>query len=472
MNRFNHWRQTIASQSLKKKWAISSATVIFLSFAFMSVILYVSLTAWLYQQQEQEVNRTMRDLTTFFESQGPYLTIQDIQANKGLMTSIVDKDQTVRLLNSDGIELLQINDTSTFPLFNNLDIPKKDFAIQSIGEDSISAIGHVRLGRFTGYVQLEHPLRAYQSIKTYILTAMLLFSVCALFLSGWIGYLLASYLLKPLQDLKMTMDDVAAHGFEKKLMISYGAKDEIGELIEVYEDMMETLKTSFEQQQQFIADASHELRTPIQVLEGHLSLLNRWGKDDPEILKESLELSLREVFQMKILIDEMLELARGEQVMDVPHTDIIEQTTFVINELIQVHPSTNIKHIVPIQEKIDILISANAYQQIIRNLLINAIRYSRDAPEITISYEKTRSKIKVHVSDQGIGIPAQHIDKIFDRFYRVDMARSRDIGGSGLGLSIVKMLIENANGSIYVTSELEKGSIFTIVLPTENGTID
>ena len=472
MNRFNHWRQTIASQSLKKKWAISSATVIFLSFAFMSVILYVSLTAWLYQQQEQEVNRTMRDLTTFFESQGLYLTIQDIQANKGLMTSIVDKDQTVRLLNSDGIELLQINDTSTFPLFNNLDIPKKDFAIQSIGEDSISAIGHVRLGRFTGYVQLEHPLRAYQSIKTYILTAMLLFSVCALFLSGWIGYLLASYLLKPLQDLKMTMDDVAAHGFEKKLMISYGAKDEIGELIEVYEDMMETLKTSFEQQQQFIADASHELRTPIQVLEGHLSLLNRWGKDDPEILKESLELSLREVFQMKILIDEMLELARGEQVMDVPHTDIIEQTTFVINELIQVHPSTNIKHIVPIQEKIDILISANAYQQIIRNLLINAIRYSRDAPEITISYEKTRSKIKVHVSDQGIGIPAQHIDKIFDRFYRVDMARSRDIGGSGLGLSIVKMLIENANGSIYVTSELEKGSIFTIVLPTENGTID
>jgi len=472
MNRFNHWRQTIASQSLKKKWAISSATVIFLSFAFMSVILYVSLTAWLYQQQEQEVNRTMRDLTTFFESQGPYLTIQDIQANKGLMTSIVDKDQTVRLLNSDGIELLQINDTSTFPLFNNLDIPKKDFAIQSIGEDSISAIGHVRLGRFTGYVQLEHPLRAYQSIKTYILTAMLLFSVCALFLSGWIGYLLASYLLKPLQDLKMTMDDVAAHGFEKKLMISYGAKDEIGELIEVYEDMMETLKTSFEQQQQFIADASHELRTPIQVLEGHLSLLNRWGKDDPEILKESLELSLREVFQMKILIDEMLELARGEQVMDVPHTDIIEQTTFVINELIQVHPSTNIKHIVPIQEKIDILISANAYQQIIRNLLINAIRYSRDTPEITISYEKTRSKIKVHVSDRGIGIPAQHIDKIFDRFYRVDMARSRDIGGSGLGLSIVKMLIENANGSIYVTSELEKGSIFTIVLPTENGTID
>jgi len=168
----------------------------------------------------------------------------------------------------------------------------------------------------------------------------------------------------------------------------------------------------------------------------------------------------------------MLELARGEQVMDVPHTDIIEQTTFVINELIQVHPSTNIKHIVPIQEKIDILISANAYQQIIRNLLINAIRYSRDTPEITISYEKTRSKIKVHVSDRGIGIPAQHIDKIFDRFYRVDMARSRDIGGSGLGLSIVKMLIENANGSIYVTSELEKGSIFTIVLPTENGTID
>lgn len=465
MNVWKKLNQTIASQSLKKKWAISSATVIFLSFATMSIILYVALKGWLYQQEEQEVNRTMQDLTAFFESQGPFLTVQDIQSNTGLMTSIVDKDQTVRLLNADGIELLQINNTSTFKAFKDIDVPVEGYALNKYDNSSISAIGNVRLGRFKGYIQLEHPLKSFQSTKTYILTAMLLFSVCALLLSGWIGYLLASYLLKPLKDLKMTMDDVVAHGFEKELTISYDAKDEIGELIIVYESMMAKLKYSFEQQQQFMADASHELRTPIQVVEGHLSLLNRWGKEDPEILEESLGISLREVHQMKTLIDEMLELARGEQMKDQPPTNILEHTEEVIEELNQVYPTAYIEHEIPIDRSLHVLISSNAYQQIMRNLLINAIRYSTEPAQVHISYERKTKYIIVHVQDQGIGIDPQHGTKIFDRFYRVDTARSRDLGGSGLGLSIVKMLVENARGSITVKSELGKGSTFSLVLP-------
>ncbi|HLG26359.1 MAG TPA: ATP-binding protein, partial [Paenisporosarcina sp.] len=300
---------------------------------------------------------------------------------------------------------------------------------------------------------------------TYILTAMLLFSVCALLLSGWIGYMLATFLLKPLQDLKISMDDVAAHGFEKDLAISYHAKDEIGELIVVYESMMAKLKSSFEQQQQFMADASHELRTPIQVVEGHLALLNRWGKDDPVILQESLEISLREVNQMKSLIDEMLALAFGEQLKERPPTNIVNHTKKVIKEIMQVHPTTYITHNLPVQEEIEILISSNVYQQIIRNILINAIRYSKEPAHVSISYERKLDEVIVHIQDQGIGIAPNDLSKIFDRFYRVDPARSRDLGGSGLGLSIVKMLIENSGGSIFVTSEKDKGSTFSLIFP-------
>jgi two-component system sensor histidine kinase ArlS len=465
MTTMNRWKQSIASQSLKKKWAIGSGAVIFLSFATMSIILYIALKGWLYQQEEQEVNRTMRDLTSFFESQGPFLTVQDIQSNKGLMTSIVDKDQTVRLLNADGIELLQINDTSTFPLFDDIYLPSKGYALNTDKSSSISAIGNIQLGKFVGYVQLEHPLKGFQSIMTYIITAMLLFSVCALLLSGWIGYMLATYLLKPLQDLKISMDDVAAHGFEKDLAISYHAKDEIGELIVVYESMMAKLKSSFEKQQLFMADASHELRTPIQVVEGHLALLNRWGKDDPVILQESLEISLREVKQMKTLIDEMLELARGEQLKERPPTQIVKHTKEVIKEIMQVHPTVYIKHNLPVQEEIEILISSNVYQQIIRNILTNAIRYSKEPAHVTIAYERKPDEVIVHIQDQGIGIASNDLSKIFDRFYRVDPARSRDLGGSGLGLSIVKMLIENSGGSIFVTSEKDKGSTFSLIFP-------
>ena len=465
MKRKDYWLHVLSSQSLKKKWAISSAAVIFISFTLMSIILYVALKGWLYQQEEQEVKRTMSDLTSFFESQGPYLTVKDIQANTGLMTSIVDKDQTVRLLNSDGIELLQINDTSIFPDFDDTDIPDKGYSIIGNNQESISAIGNVQLGRFKGYVQLEHPLNAFQSIMSYMLTAMLLLSVCALLLSGWIGYLLATYLLTPLKELRMTMDDVAAHGFQKDMSITYNAKDEIGELIAVYEGMMAKLKLSFEQQQQFMADASHELRTPLQVVEGHLSLLNRWGKDDPEILEESLGISLHEVQQMKTLLDEMLELARGEQMKDLPFTDIVQETKKVIGELLQLYPTSSIKHHFSKNEQLDVLISPNAYQQIIRNIISNAIRYSLKPACVSISYERKDNHVIIHVQDQGIGIDQDDIPKIFDRFFRVDAARSRDIGGSGLGLSIVKMLVENSKGTVKVTSEKGKGTIFSIIFP-------
>ncbi|PUB13942.1 HAMP domain-containing histidine kinase [Paenisporosarcina sp. OV554] len=465
MTRMNQWNQSIASQSLKKKWAISSGAVIFISFAVMSIILYIALKGWLYQQEEQEVNRTMSDLTSFFESQGPFLTVQDIQSNKGLMTSIIDKDQTVRLLNADGIELLQINNTSTFPAFDEIDLPDNGYSLDTDKSSSISAIGNIQLGKFIGYVQLEHPLKGFQSMMNYILTAMLLFSVCSLLLSGWIGYILATYLLRPLKDLKLSMDDVAAHGFEKDLSIDYHAKDEIGELITVYESMMGKLKSSFEQQQQFMADASHELRTPIQVVEGHLALLNRWGKDDPVILKESLEISLHEVNQMKSLIDEMLELARGEQMKDRPPTNIVKHTKEVIEEIIQVHPTVQINHNLPIQEVLNVQISSNAYHQIIRNILTNAIRYSKEPAHVSISYEIKPEKVIVLIQDEGIGISPKDQSKIFDRFYRVDAARSRDLGGSGLGLSIVKMLMENARGTIFVASETDKGSTFSMVFP-------
>lgn len=468
MNRIGWWRQKIASQSLKKKWAISSASVIFFSFAIMSFILYISLKSWLYQQEEQEVNRTMQDLTIFFQAQGQFLTVQDIQQNTSLMGSIIDKDQTVRLLNTDGIELLQINNTSTFTSFNEITIPNNGYVINADSNDSISAIGHINLGRFNGFIQLEHPLRSFHSMMSYIGVAMLLFSICALFLSGLIGYSLASFLLKPLKELKLTMDDVALHGFNQELIVPHDNEDEIGELIAVYESMMSKLKSSFEQQQQFMADASHELRTPLQIIEGHLSLLHRWGKKDTVVLDESLGIALHEVKQLKLLIDEMLELARGEQIDEYPVTNIVDQTQKVIKEISVVHSSASIEHITPSGGEIDVQISSNAYQQIIRNLLMNAILYSKGTAHIEISYFKTHSTVKIHVKDAGIGISKEHLDKVFDRFYRVDTSRSRDIGGSGLGLSIVKMLIEHAKGTIQVSSEVGIGSIFKIEFPIKS----
>ena len=465
MNILHKYKQYVLSLSLKKKWTIGSASVIFLSFALMSMVLFLALYGWLHQQEEQEVKRSMQDLTTFFETQGLSLTIQDIQANKGLMNSIIDKDQTVRLLNVDGIEIVRINNTSTFPPFDHAIVPRTGYKINTDVSEFISATGQLRLGRFDGYVQLIHPLNTFKSTMSYILTAMILFGIGALLLSGWIGYTLANYLLKPLRELKETMVNVNEYGFEREVHLSYKEKDEIGDLISVYESMMNKLKVSFEQQQQFMADASHELRTPIQVVEGHLALLNRWGKSDPKILDESLQTSLAETTKMKQLIDEMLELTRGQQLKEYPPINIKLETDEVIGEMVQLFPGANIQHADFELKALQVRISPNSYQQIMRNILTNAIRYSKEPAKITISYETNSEEVMVHVKDEGIGMTKEQLPQIFNRFYRVESARSRDSGGSGLGLSIVKMLVENVQGNVIVKSEEGVGTTFTVIFP-------
>ena len=214
------------------------------------------------------------------------------------MNSIVNKDQTVRILNKDGIEILRINDTVTRISEVPTKIPPEGYIVQKQdleGTNCFVATGKFQIGPFYGYIQLAHPLTAFDSLMNYLLMAMLILGLGALVLSAYIGYALANVLLKPLHELRMEMTTVAEEGFQAPILMNYDEDDEIGDLLRVYRKMMGELEQSFLLQQQFISDASHELRTPIQVVEGHLSLIKRWGKDDPEVLKESLETSIAEI---------------------------------------------------------------------------------------------------------------------------------------------------------------------------------
>ena len=466
----NYLNKFLTKQSLKTKWALTSAFVIFGSFAIICSVLYWSLHFWLLGEQHQSVNRTMDDLTAFFESQGNAITIDDIQSNKGLMNSIIDKNQTVRILNQDGIEILRINDTiSKIPDIPNK-IPSQGYVVnkQKIeGIESFVATGKLQIGFFQGYIQLAHPLTAFQSLMNYLLMAMLILGLGALVLSAYIGYVLATILLKPLHDLREEMITVAKEGFEAPIRMEYNRDDEIGDLLRVYRKMMGELEQAFLLQQQFISDASHELRTPIQVVEGHLSLIQRWGKDEPEILNESLETSLSEIKCMKNLIEEMLELARGEAKNQDDTCDILSITNEVVLEQKKLHPDLNIDVIYQSLTNPIAVISQNAFGQIMRNLIQNAIKYSNEQPTIQIYLTNDLKHCKIEVEDNGIGIAESDLPHIFDRFYRVDEARSRDAGGTGLGLSIVKMLVNKYSGNITVTSKLDIGTKFKVMLPSK-----
>ncbi|HDU1179965.1 TPA: HAMP domain-containing protein, partial [Listeria monocytogenes] len=167
-------------------------------------------------------------------------------------------------------------------------------------------------------------LTSYNRMMDRLLVTMILLGAVALFISGMLGYLLAQNFLNPLTRLARTMNDIRKNGFQKRIETKTNSRDEIGELTVVFNDMMTRIETSFEQQKQFVEDASHELRTPVQIMEGHLKLLTRWGKDDPAVLDESLNASLTELERMKKLVQEMLDLSRAEQISQTKELQITD----------------------------------------------------------------------------------------------------------------------------------------------------
>ena len=455
--------------TLKRKWALTSASVLFISFALVCVILYIAINSWLLNEEKTSVTRSMDDLTAFFETRESNLTINEMQHNTGLMNSIVDKNQTVRILNTDGIEILRLNNTSEEIPDLPQNIPLKGYTIQQVkvdDADSFVATGNLRLGNFDGYLQLTHPLTSIASLMKYILTSMLLMGLIALIASWFISSALATLLLQPLKRLSSDMKRVAAHRFEAPIQVTVDSQDEIGDLVKVYKQMMTELESAFLQQQRFISDASHELRTPIQVLEGHLSMIQRWGKDDPEVLNESLMTSIDEVRRMKQLIEELLELARHEA-KDISQGAIVaEQTEIVMKEMKTIAPNAEINlHYNEDFHNVRVMISENAYRQILHNLLQNAVRYTSSIPSINIYLTFDLNNCTIVIEDNGIGMSPESLEHIFERFYRVDKARSREHGGTGLGLSIVKMLIDKYDGTLEVSSALNEGTTFTIHLP-------
>ncbi|RKQ18357.1 sensor histidine kinase [Ureibacillus endophyticus] len=450
------------NQSLKTKWTLSTAIVIFISYAAICIVIYLALYSWLLQNEENNAIRTADDLTGFLQSQKGSITIQEIQSNTGLLKAIVNQNQTVRIFNFDGYEVLRINDISPIA---KIDLSDDSFLTTIVTEDELKedvfVINRlVQIGSFKGILQLIHPLSTFQSMMQYVLTAMLIAGIGAVFLAGSISYYLANLLIKPLKDLRDSMDSVRDKGFEEQIKFSYNADDEIGDLLTIYRNMMAELQQSFIKQQQFVSDASHELRTPIQAIEGHLSLIKRWGKNDPQVLEESIDTSLSEVARMKKMIEELLDLARNEKKDTNASANIEIVLDSIKSEMQLIYPDADIEIESSGKQK-QVKITENALEQIIRNIIENGIRYNDKKPLINIKVNYYDDKIILVIADNGIGIAKEHLPHIYDRFYRVDASRENN-GGTGLGLSITKMLIEKYSIDVDVKSSIGIGTQFSL----------
>ncbi len=452
------------NRSLKTKWMLTTGLTIFISYAAICIVTFFALQSWLLSAEEQNATRTAEDLSSFFASQGFAVTIQDLQNQSGLMQAILTQDQTVRLFHLDGREILQINNAApavALPAeLRHTHIEKMEVA----GVDAFVIHRAVQIGPLHMILQLVHPLTAFQSMMSYILTTMFLLGIGGILLAAGMSYLASTLLIRPLQDLRNSMEAVKEGGFASKVDFTYTAQDEIGDLVIIYEEMLAKLEQSFTRQQQFVSDASHELRTPIQSLEGHLSLMKRWGKDDPEVLEESLATSLQDVGRMKKILEELLQLARQENLSQHATANVVEVLAEVEREMRFIYPHATLDRSVVGQIK-EANITAEALGQVIRNIYENAIRYCERKPLIHTALHFKGEDVFIEVTDNGIGIAEENIPYVFDRFFKVDDARLHVEGSTGLGLSITKMLIDKYNGDIEVHSQIGKGSVFLLRIP-------
>lgn len=290
-------------------------------------------------------------------------------------------------------------------------------------------------------------------------------------------------LLRPFNDIAVkaeelsyiAFDSTSVHDFEQAVSgldpknpdARVSTEDvELKSLEIAINNLIGRMRESHRQQERFVSDASHELRTPIAVIQGYVNMLDRWGKKDEKILEESIEAIRNEADHMKNLIEQLLFLARGDSGRTTLRFEEIDLSSIVedVWEESEMIDETH-RYIYRGDESLKIMGDAAMLKQSIRILVQNAAKYSAAGGTITLRVCSIDGMPAYTVQDEGIGMDEQEVTQVFERFYRADTARTRNESGTGLGLSIAKWIIDAHRGKIEVLSRSELGSRFTVKFP-------
>lgn len=319
-----------------------------------------------------------------------------------------------------------------------------------------------------GYAAVAEPLSVIDEARRRLRRDFFAGVPLILLLASIGGYVLARKSLSPISLMDQQTRRIKADSLSSRLDVK-NKRDELGGLATTINDLLVRLESSFKQQQRFVADASHELRTPLAVLRGETEVALAQSRDIDEY-KASLNLIKDEAEHLSRIVEDLFILAR--QPFDAPAI-MRERVSLdkVVGECARaaqvLAARKDLKLTVNANKPLSLIGDDELLQRMILNLLDNAVKYTPAGGEVSLDLAAHNGDARITVRDTGIGIPEKDQPYIFDRFYRVDKARSRTMGGAGLGLSIAHWIAEAHGGTISVESQAGRGSAFTVELPIE-----
>ncbi|MBU3101328.1 MULTISPECIES: sensor histidine kinase [Clostridium] len=373
---------------------------------------------------------------------------------KYVTLSVFDENETlVYSSQNDKKDISFHKDTKAAPVINNLN------------QQLIFVTTKLELNNKIFFLQTSKVLNKENEYSTIFAAIIFIVNVISLIITLGFGSRASKKMLLPIKNMTKATRAISVNALEKRLNVST-SHDELKQLAETFNEMLNRIQNSYEMQNQFVSDASHELRTPIAVIQGYANMLYRWGKDDKAVLDESITAIKSEAYNMQQLVEKLLFLARSDK-----KTQKVYKEDFCINELItEIIKETkliDVSHEISseINENLSVYADKDLLKQALRIFIDNSIKYTPIGGTIKLNSYIKMSNLTIEIIDTGIGIAKDDLPHIFTRFYRCDKSRAKESGGTGLGLSISKWIIGKHNGSILVESKLEMGTKVTIGLP-------
>ena len=317
-----------------------------------------------------------------------------------------------------------------------------------------------------GVVYLSQSLHDMQTVLNDLRMRLLQATLFALVFSALVGWWLSRRITQPVQQLTSAAEAIAAGRFEQPVVVN--SRDELGRLGETFNDMTTRLNAARQMQVDFVANVSHELRTPLTSIKGTVETLREGAVDDLAVRDRFLETIETETDRLTRLVNDLLLLSRADSAalnLRRQPLDVGQLVRTVAARLAEPAQERDLTFEIVVDPNVP-LVSADSdrIEQVLRNLIDNAIKYSRPGGSITVRVTNEDDEVLVAVQDEGLGIPATELPRIGQRFYRADKARSREHGGHGLGLAIAQSLIRAHGGELWLESEDGVGTTASFTL--------